>query len=352
MTLTAEAPRLVATPRLGDGAALAPTLADVAELAGVSIATASRVLNNSARVSPQARQQVRTAATRLGYVRHRAAPVHPKRKVRTVGAVLYANYERILGDPFFSRVIAGATEELARHDVPLMILQVNDDRLPLVERYIHSGQFDGLVVLADHGNHPLADSLPSLGLPWTLVGAPNHPCTSYVDCDNRAGARQAVDYLIRQGRRNIATIAGPPIKPVGADRLAGYRDALAAAALPELPVAYGDWSQASGVHAMWRLLDLRPNLDAVFVASDVMATGALYALRRAGRRVPEDVAVIGFDDLLLATQTRPKLTTMRQPIEEYGAMAARILLDSLDGGEAPAGGATLLPTRLIVRESA
>ena len=103
---------------------------------------------------------------------------------------------------------------------------------------------------------------------------------------------------------------------------------------------------------MWRLLDLRPNLDAVFVASDVMATGALYALRRAGRRVPEDVAVIGFDDLMLATQTRPKLTTMRQPIEDYGSVAARILLDSLDGGEPPAGGATLLPTRLVIRESA
>lgn len=339
MTLTAEAPRLL------DTTAVAPTLADVAQLAGVSIATASRVLNNSARVSPQARQQVRTAASRLGYVRHRAAPVHPKRKVRTVAAVLYANYERILGDPFFSRVILGATEELARHDVPLMILQVNDERLPLVERYIHSGQFDGLVVLADHGNHPLADSLPSLGIPWTLVGAPNHPCTSYVDCDNRAGAREAVEYLIRTGRRSIATIAGPPIKPVGADRLAGYREALANHQLPELPVAYGDWSQASGVHAMCRLLDLRPNLDAVFVASDVMATGALYALRRAGRRVPEDVAVIGFDETEYGSLSTPALTTVHIDAEILGRIAARAVLDIDTEGLAP------VPGRIVVRES-
>jgi DNA-binding LacI/PurR family transcriptional regulator len=346
MTVSELAPRVRPLP------ADAPTLADVAKMAGVSIATASRVLNNSARVSTGARQQVRSAATRLGYVRHRAAPSHPRQKIRSVAAILYANCERIFADPFFARLICGATEEFAAHGVPMMLISVNDRRLPMVEQYIHSGHFDGVVVLADHGDHPLAESLPTFGIPMTLVGQPTNPTTvSYVDTDNRAGARTAVEYLIQQGRRSIATIAGPPNKPVGADRLAGYRDALGTVGLPELPVAYGDWSQASGVHAMSRLLDQRPALDAVFVASDVMATGALYALQRAGRRVPEDVAVIGFDDLALAAHTRPRLTTVHQPIEQFGEVAARLLLDNLDRGM-DEGGATLLPTTLVVRDSA
>jgi DNA-binding LacI/PurR family transcriptional regulator len=329
----------------------APTLADVAKLAGVSIATASRVLNNSAPVSVGARQLVRNAASRLGYVRHRAAPKHPRQKVRSVAGVLYANSERIFADPFFSRLVCGATEEFAAHGVPMMLITVTDTRLPMVEQYIHSGHFDGVVVLADHGDHPLAESLPDSGVPMTLVGRPTRPTAApYVDADNRAGARGAVEYLVRQGRRSIATISGPPNKAVGADRLAGYKDALGAAGLGELPVAYGDWSQASGVHAMARLLDQRPSLDAVFVASDVMATGALWALQRAGRRVPEDVAVIGFDDLALAAHTRPRLTTVRQPIEQFGALAAQRLLDLLDNPE-DSGGATLLPTSLVVRDS-
>jgi DNA-binding LacI/PurR family transcriptional regulator len=329
----------------------APTLADVARMAGVSIATASRVLNNSAPVSVGARQLVRSAASRLGYIRHRAAPKHPRQKVRSVAAVLYANCERIFADPFFARLICGATEEFARHGVPMMLISVNDARLPMVEQYIHSGHFDGIVVLADHGEHPLAESLPASGVPMTLVGRPTNPSPApYVDADNRTGARNAVEYLIRQGRRAIATIAGPPNKAVGADRLAGYRDALGGAGLSELPVAYGDWSQASGVHAMSRLLDQRPALDAVFVASDVMATGALWALQRAGRRVPEDVAVIGFDDLALAAHTRPRLTTVRQPIEQFGAVAAQQLLSCLDGGHEDIL-PTLLPTTLVVRDS-
>lgn len=330
----------------------APTLADVAKMAGVSIATASRVLNNSAPVSVGARQQVRSAASRLGYVRHRAAPKHPRQKVRSVAAVLYANCERIFADPFFARLISGATEEFAHHGVPMMLISVNDARLPMVEQYIHSGHFDGIVVLADHGDHPLSESLPASGIPMTLVGRPAKPTSApFVDADNRTGARNAVEYLVRQGRRSIATIAGPPNRAVGADRLAGYRDALSAAGIGELPVSYGDWSQASGVHAMARLLDQRPGLDAVFVASDVMATGALWALQRAGRRVPEDVSVIGFDDLALAAHTRPRLTTVRQPIEKFGAVAAEKLLHCLDGSQDELG-STLLPTTLVVRDSA
>jgi DNA-binding LacI/PurR family transcriptional regulator len=329
----------------------APTLAEVAKLAGVSIATASRVINSSARVSNGARQLVRDAATQLGYVRHRAAPAHPRTRLRSVAAVVYAPHNRLFADPFFGRLIASASEEFAIHDIPMLVVPVTDARLPIVERYLHSGQFDGVLLLADHGRHPLSMLLPTFGIPVIMVGRPMQPTrASYVDADNRAGARHAVEYLIRQGRRSIVTIAGRPDMAAGADRLSGYRDALACAGLTEAGIAYGDWGQASGVHAMWRLLDQRPGLDAVFVASDIMAAGALHALRRAGRRVPEDVAVVGFDDHALAQQTRPPLTTVRQPIEQFGSVAAGLLLAALNGDDDQE--AIVLPTTLITRESA
>jgi DNA-binding LacI/PurR family transcriptional regulator len=166
--------------------------------------------------------------------------------------------------------------------------------------------------------------------------------------DNHGGARQAVEHLVNRGRRTVATIAGRQDMSAGVDRLAGYREVLDAAGLSPT-VAYGDFTHASGVHAMSRLLDQRPGLDAVFVASDIMAAGALHALRKSGRRVPEDVAVVGFDDLPLAQHTQPPLTTVRQPLERVGAAAAELLLTALDG--IPIGVDPVLPTTLVARAS-
>lgn len=329
-----------------------PTLGEVAHVAGVSIATASRVLNNSAPVSVQARQLVRDAVVRLGYVRHRAAPSTPRGRVRTIAAVICANNGRFFADGFFAQVIASASEVLAAQDVPLTLLVAPDERLQIIERYLQSGQVDGVLLLGAHGQHPLAVSLPAAGMPVTLVGRPLGPTrASYVDADNRGGGRLAVEHLVARGRRSIATIAGRQDMAVGMDRLAGYREALDAAGLPP-SVAYGDFTHASGVHAMWRLLDHRPGLDAVFVASDIMAVGALHTLRRAGRRVPDDVAVIGFDDLPLAQHTQPPLTTIRQPLELVGAAAAHRLLAELDGATDDPGAHSVLPTNLVARASA
>lgn len=327
----------------------APTLGQVAELAGVSIATASRVLNNSAPVSVQARQQVRDAVVQLGYVRHRAAPATPRGRVRSVAAVVCANNSRFFADPFFARVISAATETCAARDVPLMAIPVTEDRISFVERYLHAGHVDGVILLAAHASHPLAVSLPAAGLPVTLIGRPLQPTrASYVDADNLGGARLAVEHLVRRGRRSIATIAGRQDMSVGVDRLAGYRASMDAAGLPAT-IAYGDFTHASGVHAMWRLLDQRPGLDAVFVASDIMAAGALHALKRAGRRVPDDVAVVGFDDLPLAEHTQPPLTTIRQPIDQVGSVAAAMLLKAIDGSTDEID--PVLPTTLITRTS-
>jgi DNA-binding LacI/PurR family transcriptional regulator len=328
------------------------TLAEVAREAGVSIATASRVLNNSTKVSVEAHRSVCDAASRLGYRRHRAAWAKAQRKPPAVAAVVHAGHHMLFTEPFFARFIGAAELELAQFHIPLLVTSVTGTLIETVGRYLQGGHIDGIILVSDHGPMPLAGSLATLGLPIIVVGRPLHAsAVSYVDADNRGGARKAVEYLIAKGRRAIAHIAAPPDTGVGADRLAGYRDAMRAVGATDTPIAYGDWSQASGAHAMQRLLDQRPALDAVFVASDVMAAGALRCLSRAGCRVPDGIALVGFDDHSLAQQVRPSLTTVRQPIEEFASVAVRRLL-AMTRGEPDDQQETVLPTQLILRESA
>jgi DNA-binding LacI/PurR family transcriptional regulator len=331
---------------------LAPTtLAEVARAAGVSIATASRVLNQSSRVSAEAYRSVCEAASSLGYRRHRAAWGKTQRKVRAVAAVVHAQHRMLFTEPYYARLIGAAELELAQHQIPLLVTSACGPHTETLGRYLRDGHVDALIIVSDHGPLPLSSSLAVLGLPIIVIGRPLHRSpVAYVDAENRDGARTAVEYLLAQGRRTIAHIAAPPDTGVGADRLAGYRDALRAGGATDAPIAYGDWGQASAAHAMRRLLDQRPQLDAVFAASDVMAAGALRCLNRAGRKVPDDVALIGFDDHALAQQIRPALSTVRQPIEELATAAVRRLLAAMRG-EADDRDPTILPTELILRES-
>jgi DNA-binding LacI/PurR family transcriptional regulator len=334
----------------------------VAALAGVSPATASRVLNGTAKVSGPVRAGVREAMTQLSYVPQRVRGPQGARgsqrdAVRSIAAVVWDDGVRLFADSFFARVLRGAGQALRHDEIQLVLLLVRDPAdYPSVERYLSRGLADGVIMISAHGRDPLCRSLSTLGLPTVLAGRPTFPADlPYVDADNRGGAREAVRRLLRSGRRSITSIAGPPDMAVGVDRLAGYRDVLAEAGMPSL-ILHGDFSQASGEHAMTRLLACQPDLDAVFAASDLMASGALRTLRRAGRRVPEDVAVIGFDDAPLALHTDPRLTTVRQPVEEMGAAMARLLTRQIVGEPAEAGEAaepvgTVFATELIVRES-
>ena len=171
-----------------------------------------------------------------------------------------------------------------------------------------------------------------------------------MDVDNRGGAERATRYLIESGRTTVATVAGPQDMTVGADRLFGYWHAMTAADRADRSlVVFGDFGQSSGEHATARLLERRPDVDAIFVASDLMAVGVLRALYRAGRRVPEDVAVVGFDDLPLGRRTDPSLTTVRQPVEEMGARMVRELLATINGRTTPRS--VVLQTELVVRQS-
>ncbi|MFE9426600.1 LacI family DNA-binding transcriptional regulator [Kitasatospora sp. NPDC006697] len=323
------------------------TLAEVARHAGVSTATASRVLNRSAPVSSAVAARVEAAARELAYVRRRA----PRgRDTGVVAVVVFADPLRYHADPFHLRLLAGMRQAAPGPERELAVFTVPERaHRPALVRHLCGGHVDGVLLVGAWDDPELPRLLRASGVPVVSIGRPLHPGTvAYVDADNASGAHLAALRLCGTGRRSVATIAGPPDTTVGADRLAGYRQALGEAGLTGRPaVAYGDFSGSSGEHAMLHLLQQRPDLEAVFVASDPMALGALRALRRLGRRVPEQVAVIGFDNAPAAARARPGLTTVHQPVEQIGARALEMLLDRPERSES-----LVLPTSLVLRESA
>jgi DNA-binding LacI/PurR family transcriptional regulator len=331
---------------------LRPKLADVALQAGVSPATASRVLTGSARVRPETRKQVEAAIADLGYVRNRAARASTSRDTGSIAFMVCEDSARVFSEPFFPLMLRGVSRELSASGIQLVLLTANSPReYQIASRYLRGGHVDGALLVSMHGKRPL--DLRSLGVPVVLAGRSlAYEGISYVDADNAGGAEMAVQYLLKAGRGMVATIAGPPDMAPGADRLAGYRTAMADAGLsdPSL-IVFGDFGRVSAAHGLYRLLDRRPAIDAVFAASDLMAAGVLGALHRSGRRVPDDVAVIGFEDSPLAEHTDPRLTTVRQPVEAMGARMASELRALIGrGGEQPAQ--VILETELVIRDSA
>lgn len=332
-----------------------PTLMDVARAAGVSAATASRVLNGFSRVRPETRQQVETVMASLGYVRQRAVRASRPPRTASVAFIVCEEGHRLFSDPFFTRMVWATNRVLGAAGMQQVLLVVRSavDCQSAAVRYLRNNHVDGALFVSMHGRYHL--SLEKVRVPVVFGGRPlmsvEPAKLSYVDVDNRRGAERAVRHLLDAGRNVIATVAGPTDMAPGVDRLEGYRTALTAAGLfdPNL-VVYGDFGQASGEHAAYRLLDRRHNVDAIFAASDLMAVGAMRALRRLGRRVPEDVAVIGFDDSPIARHTDPPLTTVRQPVEEMGTRMAKELLD-LIGGTTCAPSCVVLDTELVVRGS-
>ncbi|MEU5521991.1 LacI family DNA-binding transcriptional regulator [Streptomyces sp. NPDC052079] len=335
-----------------------PTLEAVAARAGVSRATVSRVVNGSDGVREPLAERVRQAVEELGYVPNQAARSLVTKRHDAVAVIVAEPETRVFADPFFARQLRGISKELTAHDNQLVLLLTEDrDDHARVGRYLAGGHVDGALVFSLHIDDPLPELIQRAGVPAVFGGRPDfnggRGGVVYVDSDNRGGARDAVRHLIGLGRSRIAHITGALDQTSAVDRLDGYRDAVAGAD-PRL-VVEGDFTSASGERAMRQLLDRRPGLDAVFAANDLMAAGALRVLRERGRRVPDDVAVVGFDDMLpIAEQTEPPLTTVRQDIEEMGRLMARLLLRTLDGTDAQdqAEGGLILPTTLIHRASA
>lgn len=337
----------------GAGNGRGATLEEVAQVAGVSRATVSRVVNGNPRVSADARKAVERAVQRLGYIPNPAARSLVTRRSDSVGLVIAEPAVRLFEDPFFPRLLRAIGTELGNRELQLVLLMPQSSRdASRIERYLASGHVDGALLVSLHADDPLPSQLAAHGVPVVVGGRPPRGTpVSFVDVDNVQGGRSAVEHLIRAGRRTVATIAGPADMPAGLDRLAGYREALAAADLERHPSleSVADFTLEDGERAMAALLVVRPDLDAVFVASDLMAVGALRALRAAGRRVPDDVAVVGFDDSIAPTLD-PPLTSVRQPIEEMGREMVRLLLDRL-AQPTSVPRRVILETRLIPRTS-
>ncbi|MGW6920723.1 LacI family DNA-binding transcriptional regulator [Streptomyces sp. NPDC054950] len=358
-----------------------PTLEDVARQSGVSKSTVSRVINGEARVRAEVVDRVRRVISELGYVPNQGARQLVTHRTNAVAVVAAQPENRLFIDPFFDLLLRGIRRELALHGAQAVLLFLEEpDDYARVADYLGGGHVDGAILfsLRPGDRHDrLAEIIDRLGLPAVFGGRPLlrdgdpvRPGQAHVDGDNRGGARLAVQHLVALGRRRIATVTGPyDQENSAADRLAGYRDVLRDTGAPHL-VERADYTRQGGADAMAALLDRHPGLDAVFVASDLMASGALQTLRERGRRVPEDVAVVGFDDLTsIAETTDPALTTVHQDIEEMGRLMARLLLareDTPDGSPqrtsdgpsdgpsdgAPDGPSVIVPTRLVRRASA
>lgn len=328
-----------------------PTIDDVAAHAGVSRGTVSRVLNGGHWVSPDALSAVNAAIKKTGYRINPHARNLATSRANSVAFLLTESHEMLFTDPNFAILMRGAAHELAKHDVPLVLVMAGDEaEQRRAKQFITGGHVDGVLLVSSHseGSNFIAD-IHASGVPAVASGIPLgfENRLGYVAADDLNGARTMVRYLRESGRRRIATITGPLDTSGGQLRLEGYRLEMAEG-FDDALVERGDYSTASGARAMRRLLEAAPDLDAVFAANDMMAIGALEVLREAGRDVPRDVGVGGFDDSPGAATSVPPLTTMRQPFERISAEMVRLLRQAIEGEGAAA---VTIPTELVIRES-
>jgi DNA-binding LacI/PurR family transcriptional regulator len=334
----------LAGPRPGPGNGKAPTISEVASLAGVSIATVSRVVSGTGRVGNATRLRVEQAIAATGWSASPAARLLAGgRGDEVVLALAVASPQEFAGDPYYARVVAGAQAEAAQLGLSLSVHVTRVGSVPALPPFGRKRQHVGAVLV--NVDPWEATAVHDLGWPVISLGATT-PDLPSVDPENEAGAADAVRHLLTRGRRRIATIAGPDRNPCARERLAGYRSAVRAAGLPEMVVST-DFTRPAAAAATRRLLDICPDLDAIFVASDLMATAVLQVLAAAGRRVSADVAVVGFDDSPPALMTVPTLSTVRVQVEQEAALAVRTLAGPLPGRPLD----QRLPTQFVPRAS-
>jgi len=334
-----------------------PTLEHVAKVAGVSRATVSRVVNGIRNVDPELREAVERAIEQTGYVPNRAARSLVTRRTGALALVVSeptthtdAFAGGVFADPFFGRVVSGVLRVLSPLDVnPVLMLVDSEKARDQLMGRLRQDRFDGVLLISIDPKDPLPAMLTLAGVPTVMFARPVQPIAiSYVDVAHQDGARLAADHLAERGCRQVATVSGPLDTPAGQDRLAGFRAAMARHGQAHVPSVAGDFTQSGGERATELLLGTP--FDGLFVANDLMAMGALDVLRRHGKRVPEDVAVIGFDDSGAALSCRPRLTTIRQPVEDMAAEMARLVLERVNGAETQVTSVIFEPS-LVVRGS-
>ncbi|TQL03628.1 LacI family DNA-binding transcriptional regulator [Cellulomonas sp. SLBN-39] len=331
----------------------APTLEEVAERAGVSRSTASRAINGGLRVSPEALAAVAAAVADLGYTPNRAARSLVTRRTDSIALVVPEPDERVLSDPFFAGTLNGLSTAFADSDIQVVLVIARPGESDRTIRYLRNGHVDGAIVVSHHRDDALDQALLTSRVPNVFVGRPlsaPDDDVQYVDTDNAEGGRLATQHLVDRGCRHIATVAGPQDMSAGIDRLLGWRRAMSDAGLDDSAVVQGDFTISSGADATRALIAAHPETDGIFVASDLMAAGALRALTELGKDVPGDIAVVGYDNLGVSASTTPPLTTVIQPVVAMARAAGARLLDQLNG--APPSAPQIFAPELVVRSSA
>ena len=329
------------------------TLEDIAKQAGVSRATVSRVVNNDPRVNEELRQRVMDVVNRTGYHPNLAARALASQHSQMIGLVLSRFSSAHFKDPYHPRLVHGIVQACNQYDYTLSLILISSakDEEKLIPRITHRGLFDGILLQSDPASESLIERLTNANVPLVVIGRPPRRFNvSYIDIDNVVAGYNATSHLLRLGYRRVGTITGPLSTTMGADRLEGYRKAMIehGQAIDESLIVEGDFTDMGGYYSMKQMLPARP--DAVFAAADIMAIGAIRAIREAGLHIPKDIALVGFDDLPLATIPEPHLTTIRQPIPEVGFSAFEILLDLINNGLTPPR-RVILDTELVVRDS-
>jgi LacI family transcriptional regulator len=334
-------------------------LEDIAKKAGVSRSTVSRVINKEPYVSEKTRARVMEIIEEVSFRPNPAARMLVTQRTQIIGVVVPQISNVIFADnSYFPMLLQGASSAINEHDHSMLLwLQQNgESREHFAQRIARNRWMDGVVVCSIVESDPLVKAIVEIGMPFVAVERPGgfsreivDNC-NYVTVDNIHSATMAVEHLLRLGRRRIAHITGHLTITDGQDRLQGYRQALQCADMPvdENLIYPGYFTREYGYIGMKALLKHKP--DAVFAAGDTTAQGALQAIQEAGLRVPDDIAVIGFDDLDIATRTTPPLTTIRQPVQQKGSVAASLLIDVLEG-QLHGPQRILLPTELVIRQS-
>ncbi len=329
------------------------TIVDVARLAGVSRSTVSRVVNGKDDVRPEVRTRVLQVIDETGFRPNASARSLVSSRTGVIGMVIPWRVHALLDDPYFVRLIHGVSRasNAAGTTLSLFIFETEEQEAELYGRVVAPRLVDGLILAAIRNDDPLLDRVINSGLPVVSCGRVSHRDDfTWVDIDNFTGSRIAAQHLAGLGHRRIALISPPQDAMAGIHRHDGFADGLREAGieLPDELVAFADWSEESGYQAMRQLMPHRPT--GLYAASDTMAVGALRALREAGWKVPDDLAVVSFDGLSVSERTVPPLTTVRQPVIEVGEALMRMLLDQIESdGREPAH--LMLPTELVIRDS-
>lgn len=330
------------------------TIFDVAAEAGVSRGTVSRVLNGEPYVSETARQAIEAAIAKVGYVRNTAARNLARQASGAIALIVHEPNSVFVDDPNIGNILLGTNGALSAADYQLVTLVIETERdSERVSGYLGGGFVDGAIIVSAREGDPISRAIADLRLPAVMIGRPdNQPRLPWVGIDNRGAAREIAERLAASGRQRIGMIAAGLDRDSGRDRLAGFQDALGDAFDASLVSRQPFYTFDAGVAGMTELLEREPELDGVFAASDAVAAGAIDVLRARGRRVPDDVGVVGFDDSAWALRCQPLLSTVRQPAALLGARAAQLVLEQIASGGAGDEGGVVLETEVVWRASA